>query len=91
MNLQAIYIYINLQARILELVAIPFSRGIFPTQGLNPVSCIASRSFTISATREGCVYKLLNCCAVNLNLTQHCKSITLQFKKERENKTSDGS
>ena len=25
-----------LQARILESVAIPFSRGIFPTQGLNP-------------------------------------------------------
>ena len=24
-----------LQARILELVAFPFSRGIFPTQGLN--------------------------------------------------------
>ena len=26
----------NLQARILEWVAIPFSRGIFPTQGSNP-------------------------------------------------------
>ena len=25
-----------LQARILEWVAFPFSRGIFPTQGLNP-------------------------------------------------------
>ena len=25
-----------LQARLLEWVAIPFSRGIFPTQGLNP-------------------------------------------------------
>ena len=25
-----------LQARILEWVAIPFSRGIFPTQGWNP-------------------------------------------------------
>jgi len=25
-----------LQARILEWAAIPFSRGIFPTQGLNP-------------------------------------------------------
>ena len=24
------------QARILEWVAVPFSRGIFPTQGLNP-------------------------------------------------------
>ena len=26
-----------LQARILEWVAFPFSQGIFPTQGLNPV------------------------------------------------------
>ena len=35
------------QARILEWVAIPFSRGIFPTQGWNPsfsfVSCIGRR------------------------------------------------
>ena len=29
-------VYGILQARILEWVAIPFSRGIFPTQGLNP-------------------------------------------------------
>ena len=35
-----------LQARILEWVAISFSRGIFPTQGSNWVSCIAGRLFT---------------------------------------------
>ena len=29
-----------LQARILEWVAIPFSRGIFPTQGSTQVSCL---------------------------------------------------
>ena len=29
------------QARILEWVAISYSRGIFPTQGSNPVSCVS--------------------------------------------------
>ena len=41
-----------LQARILEWVAIPFSRGIFLTEGSNQVSCIAGRFFTSWATRE---------------------------------------
>ena len=41
-----------LQARILEWVAISFSRGIFPTQGLHWVSCTAGRFFTVWATRE---------------------------------------
>ena len=35
-----------LQDRILEWVAFLFSRGIFPTQGSNPVSCIAGGFFT---------------------------------------------
>ena len=29
-----------------------FLQGIFPVQGLNPVSCIADTRFTIWATRE---------------------------------------
>ena len=33
------------QARILEWVAVPFSRGIFPTQGSNQVSCISGWFF----------------------------------------------
>ena len=33
------------QARVLEWVAISFSRGIFPTQGSNPVSHISGRHF----------------------------------------------
>ena len=41
-----------LQARIVEWVVTPFSRGIFPTQGLNQLFCIAGRFFTIWATRE---------------------------------------
>ena len=35
-SLSGSFIYGILQARILEWVAIPFSRGIFPTQGWNP-------------------------------------------------------
>ena len=35
-----------LQARIVEWVAFPFSRGIFPTQGSSPVSRIAGRFVT---------------------------------------------
>ena len=34
------------QARILEQVVISSSRGIFPSQGLNPGPCISSRFFT---------------------------------------------
>ena len=41
-----------LQARILELVAIPFSRESSWPRGWTWVSCIAGRFFTIWATRE---------------------------------------
>ena len=41
-----------LQARILEWVAIPFSRGSSWPRDQTQVSCIASRFFTIWATRE---------------------------------------
>jgi len=44
-----------LQARILEWVAFPFSKGIFPTQGSNPVSHIAGGFFTSWATSKVCV------------------------------------
>jgi len=37
----------TLQARILEWDAIPFSRGIFPTQGSNPGFQIAGGFFAI--------------------------------------------
>ena len=45
-----------LQARILEWVAMPSSRGIFPSQGSNPhLLCLllAGEFFTISTTWEG--------------------------------------
>ena len=41
-----------LQARILEWVAIPFSRGSSQPRNRTQVSCIAGRFFTIWATRE---------------------------------------
>ena len=40
------------QARILEWVAIPFSKGPFWPRDQTQVSCIAGRFFTIWATRE---------------------------------------
>ena len=42
-----------LQARILEWVAVPFSRGSFQPRDQTQVSCIAGRFFTSWATREG--------------------------------------
>ena len=42
----------NLQARILEWVAIPFSRGSFQPGEWTWVSCIAGRFFTVWATME---------------------------------------
>ena len=40
------------QARILEWVTIPFSRGSFQPRDRTQISCIAGRFFTIWATRE---------------------------------------
>ena len=41
-----------LQARILEWVAIPFSRGSLWTRDWNPASCTVGRFFILWATRE---------------------------------------
>ena len=41
-----------LQARILEWVAIPFSRGSSQGRDQTQVSCVAGRFFTVWATRE---------------------------------------
>ena len=48
-----------LQARILEWVAIPFSRGSSQPRDRTQVSHIAGRFFTIWATRETCPFKNL--------------------------------
>ena len=44
-----------LQARILEWVAIPFSRGSSQPRDWTQVSCIAGRFFTVWATKRPCV------------------------------------
>ena len=71
-----------LQARILEWVVIPFSRGSSWPRDWTLVSCIAGRVFTIWAAREAqhmlkcriikkkeylCIYKL--CCTPETNIT----------------------
>ena len=48
-------VYGSLQAKILEWVAVPFSRGSSWPRGRTWVSRIAGRFFTIWATREDCV------------------------------------
>ena len=45
-----------LQARILEWVAFPFSRGSSQPRGRTQASCIAGRFFTSWATREAQEY-----------------------------------
>ena len=52
------------QARILEWVAIPFSRGSSWPRDWTYVSCIAGRFFTVWATRRGCYHFLY--CTVSL-------------------------
>ena len=50
-----------LQARILEWVAIPFSRGSFRPRDQTHVSCIAGRCFTIWAIREAICRQQKHC------------------------------
>ena len=53
-----------LQARILEWVAIPFSRGSSQSRDRSQVSCIAGQIFTIRATKDlskiMCLHVILN-------------------------------
>ena len=57
-----------LQARILEWVAIPFSRGSSRPRDRTQVSCLAERFFTIWATREALygVYQKTILCILNI-------------------------
>ena len=48
-----------LQARILEWIAIPFSRGFLQPRDQTWVTCIAGGFFTIWATREACPRSLV--------------------------------
>jgi len=60
------YVYGILQARILEWVAIPFSRGSYWPRDRTQVSCIAGRFFTVWATREVqymCINQFFSSCS----------------------------
>ena len=48
-----------LQARILEWVAVPFSRGSSQARDRTEVSCIAGRFFTVWATREALMGRIM--------------------------------
>ena len=49
-----------LQAKMLQWVALPFSRGSYKLRDLSWVSCIPGRSFTIWATRETLILACLS-------------------------------
>ena len=56
-SLPGSFVHGILQVRILEWVAIPFSRGSFPSRDQSQVSCIASSFLTVWATREALAWK----------------------------------
>ena len=58
-----------LQAKILEWVAFPFSRGSSQPRDQTQLSCIASRFFTNWAIREA---QYLTCSVLNRNLVISC-------------------
>ena len=60
-SLPGSFVHGILQVRILDWVAIPFSRGSFPSRDQIQVSCIASRFFTDWATREVPFFCLFVC------------------------------
>ena len=49
-------VHLILQARILDWLANPFSRGSSRTRDWTKVSCIAGKFFTIRATRDAPIY-----------------------------------
>ena len=64
-----------LQARILEWVAFPFSRGSSQPRDWTQVSCIAGRFFTIWATREA---------PIPLSVSQFSHSVVSDFLQPHE-------
>ena len=75
-----------LQARILEWVAMPSSRGSSQPRDQACVSHVAGGFFAIWATREAQIYAYaqLNHFAVRLKLSQRCKSAVDQHKVSKK-------
>ena len=73
------------QARILEWVAIPFSRGSSQFRDRTQVSCIAGRVFTIWATREALYIFTLSVFKGMYDLGQTWEEQNKATRKERTN------
>ena len=69
------------QARILEQVAISISQGIFPTQGLNWVSCIVRQTLYPLSHREA---HLIFRCLLNASCLRLVGSAPVQCCQRRE-------
>ena len=69
-NLSGFSVHGILQARILEWIAIPFSRGTSQPRGRTLVSCIAGRFFTVWATGKSFMFIVCSifkrCCSNNI-------------------------
>ena len=84
-----------LQARILEWVAIPVSRGSSRSRDRTPIFCIAARFFTIWATRQAHIYTMEYYSAIKewndttcSNMDGPTEYYTKWSKSERERKIS---
>ena len=86
-NLSGSSVHGILQARILELFAIPFSRGSSQPGDQTWVSCIAARFFTIWATGETLISRKRHCLADIVLASAICSmsgSHSASFPKLRE-------
>ena len=77
-----------LQARILEWIAVPFSRGSSLPRDWTLVSCTAGRFFTICATRKSSIKVLVKLTKLTPGYTGNLK-ITQYLYSKRDYKNSD--
>ena len=75
-----------LQARILERVAMPSSRGSSQSRAWTHISHIADRFFTIWATREALQWNELRVKVFRIRQTEHCLYISIHSKVVWEKK-----
>ena len=79
-----------LQARILEWVAISFSRGSSQPRDQTQVSCIAGRHFNLWATREALVSHECNANQNHNDILLHTDQDDYNFKKKNKKIISVG-
>ena len=72
----------NYPARVLEWVAMPFSRESSQTRDRTQLSCIAGGFFTIWATREAlCINPLSHSNPRGIQILVHCRCSNLRFRQ----------